>query len=302
MKRPSFQFYPADWRNNAKLRRCSEPARGAWMDVLCILHDSDEYGVCRWPLVDLARASGVNIKLLKELADKDVLKGGDKGCTPYIYTPRSGGKDGAPVTLITAIEGNPCWYSSRFVRDEYIRNHRGQSSQFSTENQPPKRQPKGGLGERESNGSSSSSSSSSTNSKPIKNKNTALIAPDDVFHEIQDRQIVTDWLAIRKAKGAPTTKTALEGVAREARKAGMKIEEAIRMCCERNWSGFKASWLENDGKAPGGMTYHEKLTDTAEQIFGRKHGTGNQIIDITPKQATGSDPENIPAVYAGLRA
>jgi hypothetical protein len=53
---------------------------------------------------------------------------------------------------------------------------------------------------------------------------------------------------------------------------------------------------------PGSMTYHEKLSDTADQIFGRKHGTGNTVIDITPKQAVGGNPENIPAVYVGLRA
>src|SRR5262245_13474156 len=97
MKRPSFQFYPADWRNNAKLRRCSEAARGAWMDVLCLLHDSDEYGMCRWPLADLARAAGVQAKLLRELIDKGVLKGADGDHGAYIYTPRHAGQDGEPV-------------------------------------------------------------------------------------------------------------------------------------------------------------------------------------------------------------
>jgi hypothetical protein len=180
VKRPAFQFYPADWRNNAKLRRCSEAARGAWMDVLCVLHDSDEYGVCRWPLVDLARAAGVPIKLVKELATKDVLKGADKGGAPYIYTPRHAGKDGEPVTLVEANDG-PCWYCSRFVRDEWVRQRRGQSTQFSSDYQPAKgasertleraskkttakpaqpSAPKGGLGERQGDGATSSSPSS----------------------------------------------------------------------------------------------------------------------------------------------
>jgi hypothetical protein len=51
MNRPSLQFYPADWMANRNLRRCSLAARGAWMDVLCVLHDSeDEYGLVRRPL------------------------------------------------------------------------------------------------------------------------------------------------------------------------------------------------------------------------------------------------------------
>jgi hypothetical protein len=159
--RPAFQFYPADWRNNAKLRRCSEAARGAWIDVLCILHDSDEYGVLRWPLADVAQAAGVPLKLLRELVTKGVLKGADSGAEAFVFTPRHGGKDGDPVTLVKAEDG-PCWYCSRFVRDEYVRQRRGASTRFDTDNQPPKPSPKvtpkPTFGERQGDGASSSSS------------------------------------------------------------------------------------------------------------------------------------------------
>ena len=121
MTRPSFQFYPADWRNNAKLRRCSWGARGVWADVMCLLHDSDEYGILRWPLKEIAQAIGCPIALLKELVDKSVLKGTDKGeCDALEYTPRSGRQAGPTVTLIPITQG-PIWFSSRMVRDEYIR-------------------------------------------------------------------------------------------------------------------------------------------------------------------------------------
>jgi hypothetical protein len=166
--RPAFQFYPADWRNNAKLRRCSEAARGAWVDVLCILHDSDEYGVLRWPLADIAQAAGVRLAHLKELSQKDVFKGADKGAGDFIYTPRHGGKDGDPVILV-AVGNGPCWYCSRFVKDEYVRQRRGASTRFDADNQPPKAapnpQPKGGIGGRQGDGASSSSSSSKSKSK-----------------------------------------------------------------------------------------------------------------------------------------
>lgn len=141
MKRPAFQFYTKDWLSNAKLRRCSAASRGAWIDVLCLLHGADEYGILRWPLADIANAAGLNVKLLKELADKGVLKGGDKGCEPYIFTPTHAGKTGAPVTLIPETKG-PIWYCSRFVRDEYIRLRRGTSTRFDGENNQPKARPK----------------------------------------------------------------------------------------------------------------------------------------------------------------
>ena len=110
------------------------------MDILCVLHDSDEYGVCRWPLADLARAAGAQLRLVKELADKDVLKGGDKEPEPFVHTPRHAGKSGEPVTLV-ATDGGPCWYSSRLVRDEWVRLRRGAGTRFGDDNPPPNKSP-----------------------------------------------------------------------------------------------------------------------------------------------------------------
>lgn len=166
MTRPAFQFYTGDWQKNAKLRRCSHAARGAWIDVLCLLHDSeDEYGVLRWPLKDIAQAASAPMPLIRELVSKGVLKGADKDAEPYVYRPKHAGKEGEPVTLVVAGDG-PCWYSSRFVRDEWVRQRRGQSTQFSATNQPtkgheevaPKASPKGGIGGPQGDGPSSSSS------------------------------------------------------------------------------------------------------------------------------------------------
>lgn len=60
----------------------------------------------------------------------------------------------------------------------------------------------------------------------------------------------TDFLAVRKAKRAPLTATALDGIAREADKAGMPIADVLAMCCERGWQAFRAEWLA--GTAAGG--------------------------------------------------
>jgi len=58
-----------------------------------------------------------------------------------------------------------------------------------------------------------------------------------------DEQIASDFIAIRKAKNAPLTQTALEGILREANKAKLTLENVLRICIERNWQGFSASWL-----------------------------------------------------------
>lgn len=57
--------------------------------------------------------------------------------------------------------------------------------------------------------------------------------PDDTWRDFQ---------AIRKAKRAPLTSTALDGIKREAEKAGLTLADAITYCCEAGWQGFKADW------------------------------------------------------------
>lgn len=168
MKRPSFQFYPCDWTSDLKLRRCSPAARGVWLDVLCAFHDSDDgYGMLRWPLKDIANTIGASPALLRELVDKGVLRGSDKNVDEaLIYIPRSGRKDGTPVTLV-GIQAGPLWYSKRMVVDEYVRTIRGESSRFGAdEGAAPKVQkkpaPKPPLGDGTSSPSPSSPSGGDT--------------------------------------------------------------------------------------------------------------------------------------------
>lgn len=142
--RPSFQFYPGDWQSNSNLRRCTHAEKGVWVDVMCLLHDQPEYGVLRWPLKEIAQAIGCKPAELKALQVKGVLKGDDKHLAePFIYTPRSGRKDGVPVNLVPTQAG-PIWYSSRMVRDEYVRTIRADSSGNGA---APKPAPKPPLGE-----------------------------------------------------------------------------------------------------------------------------------------------------------
>ncbi len=57
-------------------------------------------------------------------------------------------------------------------------------------------------------------------------------------------QLFSDYLAVRKAKKAgPLTTTAINGLIREAEKAGKTLEEAVTICCERGWQSLRADWL-----------------------------------------------------------
>lgn len=38
------KFYPTDWRSDSKLRICGLAARGLWIEMLGVMHESDRYG------------------------------------------------------------------------------------------------------------------------------------------------------------------------------------------------------------------------------------------------------------------
>lgn len=84
-----------------------------------------------------------------------------------------------------------------------------------------------------------------------KQKQKQKIAPSGVdFGEVSP-QVVADFTAHRKAVRAPISQTALDGIRREAGKAGMSLEAALSMCCARGWRGFKAEWV-TEAKARAG--------------------------------------------------
>ena len=76
-------------------------------------------------------------------------------------------------------------------------------------------------------------------------KNNKYNARDELLALGVPDELINDWLEVRKAKRAPLTKTVIAKLAREAEKAGISVAEAVRLCCERNWQGFDAKWLDN---------------------------------------------------------
>ncbi len=100
-----------------------------------------------------------------------------------------------------------------------------------------------------------------TNHKPKEKTKAVALPPDGVFDSTW-----SDFVALRKTKKAPVTQTAIDGIAREASKAGISLENALRMCCERGWTGFRADWVQ-------GSTQHAKPAQggnvaAARAIFG----------------------------------
>lgn len=58
---------------------------------------------------------------------------------------------------------------------------------------------------------------------------------------------VDDWLKVRTGKRAVFTETALNAFTTECAKHNFPIPEAVRICAERSWQGFKYQWILNEG-------------------------------------------------------
>lgn len=88
---------------------------------------------------------------------------------------------------------------------------------------------------------------------PLPPKGEARKRADDLKPSDVSPQVWSDWLALRKAKKAAVTATAIDGIKREAQKAGMTLQAALEACCANGWQGFKAEWLQRQqaGEKPG---------------------------------------------------
>ena len=86
-----------------------------------------------------------------------------------------------------------------------------------------------------------------------------------------DEQIAKDWLTVRKAKRAPLTQTAINTLKNEAGKAGITVAEAVAICAQRSWQGFKASWdwrgIGNGTRTSGNAA---ALAQAKRELFGDK--------------------------------
>ena len=103
MKRPSFQFYPQDWRADPGLRACSLEERAVWLELLCLMHDSPRRGVLLLPSgapmtdEDIARNLGLSLKTSRPIIAKIELRG-----------------------VSSREEGSGALTSRRMLRDEYL--------------------------------------------------------------------------------------------------------------------------------------------------------------------------------------
>jgi len=76
------------------------------------------------------------------------------------------------------------------------------------------------------------------NHKPKRENATVVACPLDVRD-----QVWNDWVALRKSKKAPITKTVVEGARKEAFKLNWPLDKFLVEWCTRGSQGLKAEWI-----------------------------------------------------------
>ena len=216
MKRPSFQFYPSDWLRDTALRSCSPSARGLWIDMICFMHEGNPYGhlkVGNKVILPANLASMVGATLLEvegwlsELHHAGVYEIADTGEI----------------------------YSKRMVRDECLRNKRAEGGKLGGNPSLKVNLKVIPMVEKEVKQKPTPSSSSSSSSSNI---NTP---PDGVSSEVWH-----EFVKHRKAQKAVVTPLVMQGIAKEAAKAGWSLNDALQETIVRGWKSFKADWVKNE--------------------------------------------------------
>ena len=115
----------------------------------------------------------------------------------------------------------------------------------------------------------------STRSKPVG-------CPIDVTEEVW-----LSFVAVRNKKKAAITDLAILGIRREAVKAGITLEQALTICCEKGWAGFEAGWIDKDkprhnGKPNANAALFASMTHLHTNIPKQEEHRG-RTIDVTPR-------------------
>jgi uncharacterized protein YdaU (DUF1376 family) len=100
-------------------------------------------------------------------------------------------------------------------------------------------------------------------SKDKKNTATVVATPVGVSDSVWQ-----DFVKHRKAKKLQVTQTVIDGIQREATKAGWMLESALAECVIRGWQSFKAEWVKDKELSKTGQTNQSVMSGLTRGLVG----------------------------------
>jgi uncharacterized protein YdaU (DUF1376 family) len=102
------------------------------------------------------------------------------------------------------------------------------------------------------------------NQEPIKRQRATIVAPPVGVSD----SVWQDFVRHRKAKKAQVTQTVIDGIQREADKAGWTMDAALRECITRNWQSFKADWVADKNLSQTGQMNQRVASGLTRGLIG----------------------------------
>lgn len=87
---------------------------------------------------------------------------------------------------------------------------------------------------------------------------------DNIIPEGISESLWNDFKELRNKKKAPITQTAINGIKKQSGLAGITFSEALEICCQNGWAGFKAEWIN---KQKGNINGKSKLKSEADELL-----------------------------------
>ena len=100
--------------------------------------------------------------------------------------------------------------------------------------------------------------------KEIKDTPSAFSFYNELLKLGAEKQLVSDWLAVRKKKKLTNTETALKGFLKQVDKSGNSLNDVLTKCIEKSWGGFEADWYKKNNSDD----FQRNRSTTKVTIFG----------------------------------
>jgi hypothetical protein len=264
------------------------PVEARWLYVTILL-SADDLGLFEATAFKLARRSDIKRetgeRLLTMLADSDLVRLYEVNGKRYGFIPRfrqriqiKNLKHPAPPDALMCDDADALNKIKHLVFKTTVGKPLDNSC--ATVGQPPEAKAKAKLEAKEQQ------KEETEKTKQRATRSQAVTCPAGV-----DQQVWADWLQLRKVKKAPVTESALAGIEREAKAAGISLQDAMAYSCARGWAGFRSEWMQSAAqtqyaKQPTRRSIHDERADTIRALTGRDRQSAGEIIDIGPDPAS----------------
>lgn len=97
-----------------------------------------------------------------------------------------------------------------------------------------------------------------------------------------DKNLVSEWLKVRKNKKATNSETAFNSFIKEVEKTNSNINDILTECIVKSWSGFKSEWYKKDSL----------LNSTEKKKYEVSNAFGKEVVFLTDLEFAEKSKQN----------